>query len=348
MPAEAEPQATRITSPHDRLFRALISNSERADHFIRACLTPQVRGRLSEKQAVKLSGSFIGRKLREGIGDGCFRMWHEHSAGSEMPFYVLLEHKSQPDRMVGIQIGHYAHGLLLEFGEQQFNCHGNLPEILAFVFYNGSRRWQYARPTAGFFGGCPEESGVFPLPGYVFVDSEALLREGDVSDPCVRAVVTALSFARQETISTIELARVVRDLPADSRIEMQTLEYMSQLPQITVGEMRNALQKMWPGRWREIMPTIAETFRAEGRAEGRAQGMAEGRAEGRAEGMAEGRAEGRAEGMADILESQLETKFGELPPDLPAKIRGADYRRLGAWLKRLVTAETLEEVFAKG
>ena len=314
MPAEAEPQATRITSPHDRLFRALISDPLRADKFIRACLTPRVRGRLSESQAFKLSGSFIGRRLREGIGDGCFRMWHECQARGEMPFYVLLEHKSQPDRMVGIQVGHYAHELFLEFAEKQFKCHDHWPEILAIVFYNGSRGWQFARPTAGFFRGVPEESGVFSLPGYVFVDSGSLLREGDIRDPCVRAVVTALDFARRETVTTVELAKVLRGLPGDSRIERQTLVYMSQLPQITEEALCSALENVWPKGRTEIMPSIAEKY--------------------------------RAEGMAVSLQSLLEAKFGELPPDLTVKIHGADCQRLGMWIKKIAGAGTLEEVFA--
>ena len=76
------------------------------------------------------------------------------------------------------------------------------------------------------------------------------------------------------------------------------------------------------------------------------EGKAEGRAEGRQEGRAEGRQEGRQEGEAAILLHLLERKYG--PAAAAAyreRVTRADAHRLLAWSERLLTAETIDEIF---
>jgi len=63
------------------------------------------------------------------------------------------------------------------------------------------------------------------------------------------------------------------------------------------------------------------------------------------EGLREGRKEGRREGMANILARQLELKFGPLQPKDHARIDGADAERLLEWVERVLTAQSLDEVF---
>ncbi len=73
------------------------------------------------------------------------------------------------------------------------------------------------------------------------------------------------------------------------------------------------------------MPTLAETWRAEGWAEGRAQGL--------------------AETMARMLRIVLERRFGELPPEAEARIDAATSEELEIWGAKAFDAGTLDEVF---
>jgi len=61
----------------------------------------------------------------------------------------------------------------------------------------------------------------------------------------------------------------------------------------------------------------------------------------------EGRQQGRQEGEADLLQEQLEHKFGPLDEGDRLRIRKADRPQLLAWGKRLLTAQTLAEVFGE-
>jgi len=65
----------------------------------------------------------------------------------------------------------------------------------------------------------------------------------------------------------------------------------------------------------------------------------------KAEGMQAGRQQGRQEGEAALLLRQLTRKFG--PIDEPTRVRvlGADAEQLLVWGERVLSAETLEELF---
>jgi len=91
---------------------------------------------------------------------------------------------------------------------------------------------------------------------------------------------------------------------------------------------------------------IKQFERAEGEAKGRAEGRAEGEAKGRAEGEAKGRAEGRAEGEASLLETLLTRKFGQLPEAVRVRLHSATPTDIERWAERVLTASTLDAVFA--
>nr|VFJ94071.1 MAG: protein of unknown function (DUF4351) [Candidatus Kentron sp. LFY] len=62
--------------------------------------------------------------------------------------------------------------------------------------------------------------------------------------------------------------------------------------------------------------------------------------------MERGIALGRGEGEAVFLMRQLRHKFGSLPPALEQRIRNAEPEALATWGERVLTAQTLDEVFS--
>jgi predicted transposase YdaD len=65
----------------------------------------------------------------------------------------------------------------------------------------------------------------------------------------------------------------------------------------------------------------------------------------REEGVAEGRKEGRQEGEAHALLRQLEVKFGPPSAELATRVRSAPPEQLDVWLTRILTANSIEQVF---
>ena len=62
--------------------------------------------------------------------------------------------------------------------------------------------------------------------------------------------------------------------------------------------------------------------------------------------LAEGRAAGLAEGEAKALIRLAEQRFGPLPAALSARVATADAGAIEDWLDRLLTATSLEMLFA--
>lgn len=67
--------------------------------------------------------------------------------------------------------------------------------------------------------------------------------------------------------------------------------------------------------------------------------------EGRQEGRQEGQREGVQQGAARMLLQQLEAKFGELTAEQRHRVETADAETLLEWSQRLLTAQSLEEVW---
>ena len=65
---------------------------------------------------------------------------------------------------------------------------------------------------------------------------------------------------------------------------------------------------------------------------------------GRKEGQKIGQAIGQAEGARSVLQDQLSQKFGELPESVSEQIQQADYSQLQRWAKRVIDAESLEQI----
>ncbi|HEV8246732.1 MAG TPA: DUF4351 domain-containing protein [Polyangiaceae bacterium] len=66
----------------------------------------------------------------------------------------------------------------------------------------------------------------------------------------------------------------------------------------------------------------------------------------KAEGEARGEAKGRVEGQRIVLLRQLGLKFGELPASVTERVVNAPESDLARWSEAVLTAESLEAVFA--
>ncbi|MEX1367316.1 MAG: Rpn family recombination-promoting nuclease/putative transposase [Nannocystaceae bacterium] len=66
-----------------------------------------------------------------------------------------------------------------------------------------------------------------------------------------------------------------------------------------------------------------------------------------ANGEAKGKIEGKTEGKAEVLLELLQLRFGSVPEATRAKVDDAKLPQLDVWVARVLTAKTLEEVFAQ-
>ena len=64
--------------------------------------------------------------------------------------------------------------------------------------------------------------------------------------------------------------------------------------------------------------------------------------------IAKGKVEGKVEGKAEMLLTLLELKFGSSAPIPRQRIGDASLDELDQWTTRILTAETLDKIFADG
>jgi flagellar biosynthesis/type III secretory pathway protein FliH len=67
---------------------------------------------------------------------------------------------------------------------------------------------------------------------------------------------------------------------------------------------------------------------------------------GRQQGLDRGREQGREQGRKEMLLDLLRERFGALPDAIVARVAAADMAQLVVWSKRVLTAPTLDDVFA--
>lgn len=63
--------------------------------------------------------------------------------------------------------------------------------------------------------------------------------------------------------------------------------------------------------------------------------------------VAEGRKEGIEEGEKKLLVKQLDRKFGELSAEVRERIEGASSEQVDLWGERVLTAQSIDQVFAE-
>ncbi len=69
------------------------------------------------------------------------------------------------------------------------------------------------------------------------------------------------------------------------------------------------------------------------------------REQGQKQGLEQGRQEGRREGEAQVLLQLLETKFGALTAEQRQRVEAADAETLLEWSRRVLTAQSLDDVW---
>jgi hypothetical protein len=113
----------------------------------------------------------------------------------------------------------------------------------------------------------------------------------------------------------------------------------ARLPDVEMPEMADL---------NEVNTMLAERVKEwtrQWKAQGMEEGLEKGLKKGLEKGREEGREEGRKTGETNMLCKMLELKYGPLPPWTQDKIAQADSDSIEQWAAKLLSAQTLEEIF---
>jgi hypothetical protein len=127
--------------------------------------------------------------------------------------------------------------------------------------------------------------------------------------------------------------RPLHDEPAGWSTLVAALCYLAQVSAIPKPHLAAAADAL-PEPTKETFMTAAQEW------------FLEGKEEGRIEGKEEGLEAGERRALASTLTRQVRLRFRDIPPEAVARIEAATKPELERWLERILTAETLDDLFA--
>jgi predicted transposase YdaD len=318
-------------SPHDKLFKEAFGNPYNAAAEIR-CVAPRDLVALMDFASLtSVPGSFRDVALAGSSSDLLFSM---RIAGRNTLVYVLFEHKSSTDRWVSFQLLRYTVRIWERCRHEDPKLE-RLPPIVPLVVHHNDAGW-----TGGYSFREVVDPVVNELPelGRLTPRFEFLLDDiGRATDEQIRGRalnafgLLALLFLRDARtpgrfVSAFahwaDLLRELLRAPDGRRALMVLFRYLS----IVLDE------SAWPGFQRVVHTVLPET-------EEQLMSMAE-------KWLQAGRQEGMQQGQRTLLVEQLQTKFGSLDVQVLRRLDAADELALKRYAQRVLTAATLDEVFA--
>lgn len=329
------------TRPHDALFRGVFSERELAVSELCSLLPRAIVDALDWTTLEVEPGSFIDAELSERQSDLLYRI-RIHERDEAAFVYVLQEHQSEPDADMPFRLLRYLVRIWERFRKEQPRV--ALPPILPIVVSHSARGWtvpERFESTLGFHGTDELLLPHTPKFSYLVLDlatfsDEALSKR---FEPFIALIFRALRDVRELGVIHFVLRELAtfRDIGRSQRRERLRMLYRYLLVLAEAQEKRSIIK----------LVSDNEPVESEGIMYSAAQSLIdEGFELGIEKGIEKGRVEGRVEGQIEVLRRQLRLKFPRASKSAFSRLDNATAAELETWCERIVTATTLDEVFA--
>ncbi len=324
--------------PHDALFRALVSDTRRADTLIRDHFPDELRHLLKDVQARPTAGSHVNRLLKQSWPDAVF----EYGGSPGRPdLLVILEHL----RAVRLRELEKLAGYSID-ARRACNQEGHRPVIVPFLVSTGRTPVRVNWVERHQHGHLSVMKSGLNWQHFLWLAAPETPYAKLASQTDVRGVLGALCAARSGQAPMEVLEMIFEDLSGLPRWDpLWGMTYLYGLSTFGLDPkvLDTLIREVDPKRKEAEMPTMFQEMIREHKAEA----LARGRAEGRVEGRMEGRVEGRVEGGAKLLLRQLRRRFGTVPADVTARIRSASMSEVERWGEAILDARSLDDLFRK-
>jgi predicted transposase YdaD len=261
----------------------------------------------------------------------------EHPPAQEAFLYVLLEHQSTLDPLMPFRMLRY----VVRIWDTYLRATGaprRLPAIIPVVVHQGAVPWTGPTELSELLnlgGDLLGDLGAliprfrFHLDDLALVDEEAVRRRKLTAVATMAIVLLQWLRSTEDALALLEryilvLEDVARGHDGRQRVAA-LLEYVIKVGEIGPDALRDFVHRLGPVAEEAYVTT--------------AQKLTE-------EALARGRAEGKAEGKAELVLRQLSLRFGPLSDAVSERVHGAAPGLLDTWAEKVLTASTLDDVFA--
>lgn len=322
------------SQPHDSLFKRAFSDAASGGALLRSVLPAPLIDRVEWSTLQKLPGEFTDPNLKGLESD---LLLTAKLGDRDALFYFLIEHQSSVQAEMPWRMWKYVSRIWERYAKKGGGRNFRLPLVVPVVVYHGERPWTAARSMSEVIdldeGGREAASGLVPKLTYILddltqLDGASLRARGLPAFATVAmwALRTASDRGFLETAWDLsDLFDAVREA-SDGREALWTIfSYLSAVSregEDLVGTVVAQLSQPV----REDVMDLVENF---------AQQKKE-----------EGRAEGRVEGERGLLLKLVTLKFGAPSDAVEARVAAAALEDVERWAERILTASSLEEMFA--
>ena len=281
--------ARQLYQPHDNLFRKVFADATEAAGLLRPNLPKWLSGTLDWSTLTLQDRSYVDEALEASQSDLLFEVRRQAGAGQtdtgqargepeRLLLYVLFEHQSTPSRWMRFRLLEYCCRIWADAVHDD-ETRPELPPIVPVVFYQGKRRWRYARECAELFAEDVREWPWTPRFEHLLVD-QSRASAGEVRGRALgRVAQLALMASARRRVSQaraalLMAAQYMGELARSGRSERfgAIVRYViTTQDKETVREFGDALRRHVPGPGGD-MKTYAEELLQEGRREGRREG----------------------------------------------------------------------------
>jgi len=349
---EPKPSPVREFADHATLW--LLESPENLRDLLRLVAT-EIAERLDFRKAERLNRSFIPDNLQKQEADLLFRVPYREGK-REVWIYLLVEHQSKPDRLMGLRLLSY----MVQIWETQVRGwedartpkgQRRLHPIVPMVFYTGRRRWSSPLSLLAAMDLPADLVRFVPAHETLFLKlqetpAEVLTQAGSALAYVLRVMQVA-DEPREVLLQVLEGAiGFLEGLPAEAQAEWRrAMQFLLQLivhkRDVTEHErfremVIEAAERRQDQEVSEMAKTAAEVYEERGRKQGWI--------EGRREGEIEGRREGKIEGQRKMLLQALEFRFGTVPEEVRKTVEALSEPQLAEYLQRALEASSLAEV----
>jgi predicted transposase/invertase (TIGR01784 family) len=269
-------------NPHDRYFKRIFGDTEVAREFFAQHLPSAVVERLDFGTLQAAKDSFIDDDLRGSYSDLLFTV--QRIGGGEALIYLLLEHKSQPDRLTPFQMLRY----VVRINEQRLRNDQPLCVVIPLVLYHGPDAWNVPRTMEELIAVPPPFATFTPRLSLVLIDlsqhpDEELRGQAVLHASLLMLKYISRSDLRDQLPGIVQLLSQLLHEPNGIECLRIMLNYLaSAAERLTPQELVQAVDSHLQDKsGNSLMPTIAEQWIQEGIEKGIEKGIERGQQIGR-------------------------------------------------------------------
>ena len=352
---ESKPvQDPRIRFPHDAFGKLIFRDAKFFAAFVADHLPPALVAEIDpHRPAELLDGSFIDEHLREYHCDVVYRI--PLLSGEDHYLYTPIENKSFPDPGIHAQLTLYRAAIWKRYAVKEQRGRGRhrrrLPLVLPVVVYNGQRRWRLPLQAAEQFQDCGGVTALIRKTAnlsHLLVDLRRLEFDALSGDPECRALSGVLRGDPGQRGRHELLTWIAERLPHRNELADGALVYVySQWSREAHPFFEKQIHRVRDAKGAKTMITMAQVH--QGEIESMAQ-VHQQELEAFKQSMAQAHRQemkdSKAKGKAELVLRLLRLRYKELPQWAADRVAGASAEELELWAERILSTESLKEVFS--